>query len=258
MPVKPLPVEVKVPMVAIDGWRQTEGARSAPRRGRHAVEGSQGATFLSVARNDGEAGRGSKVETGCHGHNSEAKRKRRRLRSDKPNRGRHGHVSITDAYDATAIEVPRHQTTDLADRHDLGTLRVCIAFTALKGSRRAGWPGLGVVDHSRPKNDYPAARAGLPNPTARHCRFKGMQTILVFYNQTTFNVDATFPDSNDRWPSSWSGCADTSPTGLGLADDCLGAIARAERHISYPMDRASYFWLAGPSKLGKLPRPCRT
>src|SRR6478736_6224673 len=100
-PVKPLPFEVKVPMVAIvvsfqvsgrvhrdlDGWRQTGGDRPAPRRGRHAVKGSQGATFLSCARNGRAAVQGKKVVTGCCGGKSEAARSDDALRSDMPNRG---------------------------------------------------------------------------------------------------------------------------------------------------------------------------
>src|SRR5258708_8107316 len=108
-PEKPLPLEVKVPMVAIvvsfqfsgrayrdlDGWRQTGGARPAPRRGRHAVEGSQDATFLSSARNGGEAGRGRKSRPAVAGIRAGRSASEDGLRSDTPNRGLHGRGSKT-------------------------------------------------------------------------------------------------------------------------------------------------------------------
>src|SRR5258708_2619583 len=74
VPLKPLPFEVKVPMVAIVVSFQFSGPRpSRPRwlatdrrrstrtpQGRHAVEGSQAATFLISARNGRAAARGRK------------------------------------------------------------------------------------------------------------------------------------------------------------------------------------------------------
>src|ERR1700726_1317417 len=75
VPVKPLPFEVKVPMVAIvvsfsvfraaptaasmAGYRP-EAIDPHPERGRHAVEGSQATTFLISARNGRAAARGRK------------------------------------------------------------------------------------------------------------------------------------------------------------------------------------------------------
>src|ERR1700675_2730467 len=78
VPVKPLPVEVKAPMVAIvvsfSVLRAAPAAPSMagdrpeaidphPERGRHAVEGSQATTFLISARNGRAAARGSKAWT---------------------------------------------------------------------------------------------------------------------------------------------------------------------------------------------------
>jgi hypothetical protein len=80
----------------LDGWRETGGARPAPRSGRHEVEGSQGATFLSSARNDGEAGRGRKSRPAVAGIRARRSGSDDGLRSDMPNRGRHGRVSKTD------------------------------------------------------------------------------------------------------------------------------------------------------------------
>src|SRR5579883_2959013 len=99
-PVKPLPFEVKVPMVAIivsfsysgrayrdlDGWRQTGGDRPAPRRGRNIVEGSQGATLLF--REEWRAAPGEESRDGCCGDKIEMARSAVGLRSDMPNRGR--------------------------------------------------------------------------------------------------------------------------------------------------------------------------
>jgi hypothetical protein len=109
-PEKPLPLEVKVPMVAIvvsfqffgprlsrPRWLATDRGRSTRTpRGRHAVEGSQGATFLSIARNDGKAGRGRKSRPAVAGIRARRSASDDGLRSDTPNRGRHGRVSKTD------------------------------------------------------------------------------------------------------------------------------------------------------------------
>jgi hypothetical protein len=70
VPGKPLPVEVKVPLVAtfsfrvahrgFDGWRQTGGDRPAPRRGRHTIEGSQGYDFLGLREEWARSSQGKK------------------------------------------------------------------------------------------------------------------------------------------------------------------------------------------------------
>src|SRR6202022_4078787 len=104
VPVKPLPFEVKVPMVAIvvsfqfsgprprrPRWLATDRRRSTrtpqgPARSR----GQPGRGFLDFREEWTRSGQGKKVVTGCCGDKSEAEQSDDGLRSDMPNRGRCG------------------------------------------------------------------------------------------------------------------------------------------------------------------------